>query len=100
MRLGVRGKPELSIVSAEQEKNLDLVPWKAAVADARKLREAVGNENDPIETDKIFELLGIASSDKDKWSFEGRSSVSVGIPENHQSIKFIPRKKPSYQQAF
>ncbi|WP_144681666.1 M78 family metallopeptidase domain-containing protein [Desulfobotulus alkaliphilus] len=97
---GVMGMPEFSTKSMGRETNSDTAPWRVAVEDARKLREEIGNRHKAIETARLFDLLGIAASDRDKWSPPCRSLVSVGIPAFHQHIKFIPRKRHPLSKRF
>ena len=96
---GVFGKPGIPTRTKEHESH-PATPWQVAVDDARELRSEIGNELNPIDNQMLFELLGIASSAKDKWTPVGRSSVSVGIPVNNQNIKFVPRKKHPISKRF
>jgi hypothetical protein len=96
---GVFGEPSIS-TRTKEHKVYSATPWKLAVDDARELRSEIGNTLDPIDTKKLFDLLGIASSAEDKWMPMGRSSVSVGIPINNKSIKFVPRKKHPISKRF
>ena len=88
---GVIGRPSLPLPSTSTQ-NRRLAPWQKAVKDAQQVRKAIGNERGPIDTRTLCDLLGIASVDVDKWVPAGRSSVSVGIPNPDNSIKFVPRK--------
>lgn len=80
--------------------SLGSAPWKVAVDNARELRGEIGNADDPIDTNTLFELLGVAFSDINKWDPMGRSSVSVGIPTDDKNIKFVPRKKHPISKRF
>ena len=97
---GVYGKPRFYIEQKANNTCPNSAPWTVAVDNARELRSKIGNINNPISTDALFELLGIASSDIDKWEPMGRSSVSVGIPTDDQTIKFVPRKKHPISKRF
>lgn len=74
--------------------------WQSAVNDARALRTQIGNERGPIDTRRLYDLLGVASSDIAKWSPHARRSVSVGIPLASDKIKFIPRKSHPISKRF
>ncbi len=97
---GVYGKPTFSTKQIANSTCADSAPWRVAVDNAQKLRSEIGNTNSPIDTKTLFELLGIASSAIDKWEPMGRSSVSVGIPTDDQTIKFVPRKKHPISKRF
>jgi hypothetical protein len=97
---GVKGKPSLVLPNTTKTKRMKLAPWQNAVNDAQFVRKQIGNEKEPINTDSLFDLLGIASKDIDKWRPEGRSKASVGIPTGDQSIKFVPRKKHPISKRF
>ena len=97
---GVFGKPILS-----KKKNIStnsLFPWKQAVQDAHIIRKDTGNEKNPIETSKLFDLLGISSADQTRWEeIADKQNASVGISgETNESIKFIPRKKHPLGKRF
>ena len=89
---GVPGKPVFSTKGAVNPTDSGSLPWRAAVDDARQLRDEIGNTDDPIDTNTLFDLLGIASSALEQWKPVGRSHVSVGIPTDNHNIKFVPRK--------
>lgn len=97
---GVSGKPTLSVTRAPERSMTAPVPWRRAVEDAHRLRKEIGNEAQPISTDDLFDFLGVASSDTEKWEPKGRVSVSVGIPTGNHTIKFVPRKKHPISRRF
>lgn len=97
---GVCGKPTFFTKQKENSTSSNSAPWKMAVDNARELRREIGNIINPIDTNNLFGLLGISSSDIDKWEPAGRSSVSVGIPNDDQTIKFVPRKRHPISKRF
>jgi hypothetical protein len=97
---GISGKPTFSKKGKEFKTCSDTAPWAVAVDHARELRSEIGNTEDPIDTNTLFDLLGIASSATDQWEPVVRSSVSVGVPTGDQRIKFIPRKKHPIGKRF
>lgn len=97
---GVLGKPSFSLASSGRQANSHSVPWKLAVKDAHQIRNEIGNLDRPIDTDTLFELLGVALCDVNKWNPITRSSVSVGIPAGKQNIKFVPRKRHPISKRF
>jgi hypothetical protein len=97
---GVFGKPTFTTKQSENSVRFNSAPWMLAVQCARELRSEIGNIKNPISTNSLFELLGISSSNIDKWEPMGRSSVSVGIPTGEQNIKFVPRKKHPISKRF
>lgn len=97
---GVLGKPSFSkATDSTQTKSLSS-PWRLAVKDAYHIRKEIGNESKPINTRVLFELLGIASCDVDKWESAVRASVSVGVPTSNHQIKFVPRKRHPISKRF
>ncbi|WPD23175.1 MAG: hypothetical protein SD837_01155 [Candidatus Electrothrix scaldis] len=97
---GIFGKPTFSITRDPERAMTFSAPWKLAVEDAHRLRKEIGNETRPISTGDLFDFLGVASSDIEKWEPKGRVSVSVGIPTGNRHIKFVPRKKHPVSRRF
>ncbi len=97
---GVLGKPTFSTAADEKRAEGHSAPWRLAVEDAHRIRKEICNENGPVKTNDLFDLLGVASCDADKWEPDGRVSVSVGIPTSSRHIKFVPRKKHPMSKRF
>lgn len=97
---GICGKPAFSRGDVGCSVKTGELPWKLAVDSARKLRGEIGNNKNPIDTNMLFDLLGVAKSDSGKWEPIGRSRASVGIPVDDHRIKFVPRKKHPISKRF
>lgn len=97
---GFVGKPQASILENNELNNSSLAPWERAVKDARRVRQEIGNESRKISTADLFDLLGVSKDDSKNWKPLRRSNVSVGIPKNKSSIKFVPRKLHHISKRF
>ena len=97
---GVIGQPTFTRLEYPPSPTGHRPAWQSAVNDARTIRAQIGNERCPINTHGLYELLGIASNDMDKWSPHVRRSVSVGIPLTSDKIKFVPRKSHPISKRF
>ncbi len=97
---GIFGKPILP--KKKNRSTNDMFPWREAVEDASAIRKDIGNEKDPIETPKLFEILGVSSTDQKRWEdVTAKQNASVGIPgKENGSVKFIPRKKHPLGKRF
>ncbi len=94
---GVKGKPSIEIPKTDRANGSP--PWRYALQAAHQVRQQIDNEKGPINTDILFDLLGIAAQDRTKWAPRERRRASVGIPENKE-IKFVPRKKHPVSKRF
>ena len=97
---GVVGQPTFNRVGRHVLPTCHRPAWQSAVNDARTIRSQIGNERGPIDTTRLYELLGIASKDIEKWAPHTRRSVSVGIPISSGKIKFVPRKSHPISKRF
>jgi len=98
----VAGKPEISLPRRDHGASRKSTPWKEAFRDAQLLRKEISKDREPLDTDILFNLLGISSNDKNRWERIGeKRRVSVGIPERDGgSFKFIPRKRHPLGRRF
>lgn len=97
---GVQASPKLpdSPVYSDVEENQP--PWMVAVNDAKKMRDYLGRGLEPISNDTLFDALGVSSASIENYTPENQSKVSVAIPETHQRMRFLPRKKNRYARRF
>jgi hypothetical protein len=90
---GIAGKPSLPSLPGDKGPASGSTPWKKAVEDARNIRREIGNVGDPLDTESLLDLLGIARSDDENWGSGARVGASVAVPMEDQGFKFIPRKR-------
>lgn len=99
---GLFGKPEIELANNIYRTIDGTLPWKKAVQDAHYVREFIVNKKGPVQTDKLFNVLGISSKEQHKWEeIAHKRNASVGIPHQQDgTIKFIPRKKHPLGRRF
>ncbi len=95
---GILGTPQISL----KQRSTDSIPWRRAKEDVSKLREQIGNYNNPLGMDKLLDIIGIAQSDEKIWGQEIISKqISIGRPKsNENSFQFIPRKIHHHGKRF
>jgi len=76
-------------------------PWQRAVAAARTIREALGNERGVIDNSQIQDLLGLPKHTREKWLPPARRPAGLALPDSQQhGYKFIPRKSHPLAKRF
>lgn len=93
---GVLGNPQIAS-STPGDFTIDAhQPWKQATRDAKIVREKIDlDASKPIESNRLLDLLGVASCDRDKWAATatGSQNASVGVTDrNKGQIRYVPRK--------
>jgi len=97
---GVLGKPDIKLLQKVNSINIES-PWKQAIHDAQYIRKEINNINKPIETTRLLDILGVATSSQEKWGVTiDKHNASVGIREESGSIKYLPRKKHPLGKRF
>ncbi len=98
---GVFGTPDLSL-SNDVASMLDHTPWKLAVRDAKDIRKQLGNDNGSLDEKTLFNLLGVAKQEQEKWDscVNKAHMVSVGIRNQTNNIKYLPRKLHPFAKRF
>jgi len=95
---GITGIPNTLVL--KQAKSMRGLPWQRAVAVAHELRESLNKRNGVIENGQLYELLGLSPTAVDNWKPIGRNNAAIGIPDNNNRYKFVPRKKHPLAKRF
>lgn len=98
---GIFGNPDISL-SKDPSSIPDHIPWKLAVRDARDIRKQLSNDKGPLDTKTLFELLGVDKQKQETWDglVNKTHPVSVGIRDQKNGIKYLPRKQHPFAKRF
>jgi len=97
---GMLGCPALPQINANLPCTQAEPPWRHAVAAARALRKEIDAQEGKIESKQLLELLGLPESALQHIGSSSRSYSSLGIPQQANQYKFIPRKRHPVARRF
>lgn len=96
---GLYGKPEISI-NGSVSQGFSSVPWKKAKEISFYLRREIDIGDNPITSDRLYDLLGLKKSEYEAWNPKSRQHISLAVPSTVSGLKFHPRKKHPLAKRF
>ncbi|OYY75473.1 MAG: hypothetical protein B7Y40_00690 [Gammaproteobacteria bacterium 28-57-27] len=96
---GIRGHPQVSQKTINVNSSLT-APWQQGVDAARQLRAELGNINEPIDENKLLDLLGLTKREVDSWGGQKNKSIAIARPRSGGGFDFIPRKLHRFARRF
>lgn len=89
---GLKGKPvDFSDLPINQEAMK--APWQQAKEVASFVRKKIDNEEKPLTSKILCDLLGLQTSEYDAWQPPERQSISVAVPSEKDGFYYHPRTK-------
>ena len=89
---GLKGKPvDFSDLPINQEAMK--APWQQAKEVASFVLKKIDNEEKPLTSKILCDLLGLQTSEYDAWQPPERQSISVAIPSEKDGFYYHPRTK-------
>ena len=96
---GVEGQPSISaedfMPTSPTQK-----PWERGIEQARQLRQALVNKEQPINNLELYELLGITEKQLDDWSPAERSQAAIAERVKGKGLRYMPRKRHPVARRF
>ena len=96
---GIDGQVEVSIDGSDSQRLLR-APWQRAVKVASLLRSEIDIGEKPITDQKLYDLIGLNSSNHESSFPKTRRNFSIAIPLEEGRLKFHPRKRHQLSRRF
>lgn len=96
---GLEGKPDVTVAFPNSQE-FAIAPWQKANKLASDLREKIDIGENPVEDEKLYDLLGLHKSDYEAWAPLNRQHISIAVPIENNGFKFHLRKKHPIAKRF